>query len=546
MIYTQQMPRRPYVRTPSRSLPFEEAAVIPRKPLNDQKSPTAVISYAHETDEHNQRVLYLAKRLIVEGVDCKMDRFEVSPREGWPIWMQKTINNSDFIIAVCTDTYKRRFEGNDPPGTGKGAMWEGQLIQQILYDSGGNDRVIPIVFDKADIVYIPSVLKSATYYDVSTVSGYRDLHRALTNQPRVEKPPLGSIPTRLPDLDPSESITCALLRLCPDPLPSEVVARVLSHEVNEVTTGLQKLIRNGVLTIDDNTVRLEDTSVVDIPEPSEDDISSALEAVLHFVERQRGAVGRAQMMNVVTLAQTADITKAAVQVSRTFRTIQSYLKSSGNKRLVLEVARRSIEASKAPGRGPDQVEDEAVAMICGVSWVYQRTGRLSEALTAAEDSMEIGLAIKWDRNTAFCHKCIGRLKRMEAETVREPQQKTRLLNESAELLNKAIDDFTRLGLEPEVGDCYSLLARTFLAAEDRQAAGLAIKEAEDRLVDSANKDFLDLQIVKGDLVEANNPMTAEIIYTEVLTAENGEEDAQNSEIMARAYLQPWQSSRRVR
>ena len=242
-------------------------------------------------------------------------------------------------------------------------------------------------------------------------------------------------------------------------------------------------------------------------------------------------------MNVVTLAQTADITNAAVQVSRTFRTIQSYLKSSGNKRLVLEVARRSIEASKAPGRGPNQVKDEAVAMICGVSWVYQRTGRLSEALTTAEDSMEIGLVINWDRNTAFCHKCIGRLKRMEAETARVPQQKTSLLNESARLLNKAIDDFTRLGLEPEVGDCYSLLARTFLAAEDRQAAGLAIKEAEDRLVDSANKDFLDLQIVKGDLVEANSPGTAEIIYTEVLTAETGEEDAQNSEIMARAYLQ---------
>ena len=219
------MPRRPYVRTPSRSLPFEETAVTPRNPLNHQQSPTAVISYAHETDEHNQQVLDLSKRLISEGVDCTMDKYEVSPREGWPIWMQKTIDNSDFIIAVCTDTYKRRFEGNDPRGTGKGARWEGRLIQQILYEEGVNVRVIPIVFDKADIVYIPSVLKSATHYDMSTKSGYRDLHRALTKQPRVEKPPLGSIPTRLPDLDPSESITCALLRLCPDPLPIEVVAQ---------------------------------------------------------------------------------------------------------------------------------------------------------------------------------------------------------------------------------------------------------------------------------------------------------------------------------
>ena len=124
------------------------------------------------------------------------------------------------------------------------------------------------------------------------------------------------------------------------------------------------------------------------------------------------------MMNVVTLAKAADIGTAADQVSRTFRTIQSCLKSAGDKRLVLEVARRSIEASKAPGRRKAQVEDEAIAAICGVSWVYQRTGRLPEALTEAKRSLELGKDISWHRNTAFCLKCLGRLKRMQSEGLR--------------------------------------------------------------------------------------------------------------------------------
>ena len=169
---------------------------------------------------------------------------------------------------------------------------------------------------------------------------------------------------------------------------------------------------------------------------------------------------------------------------------------------MLKVARRSIQASKAPGRQRAQVEDEAVAAICGVSWVYQRTERLAEALTEAERSLDLGLDIYWDRNTAFCHKCIGRLKRMEAEATQDDRQRTALLKESFELLSQAIDEFTKLGLEAEVGDCYSLLARTHFVDDDRQAARNAIAEADDRLVDPTTKDFLDLQILSSARVHA--------------------------------------------
>ena len=340
----------------------------------------------------------------------------------------------------------------------------------------------------------------------------------------------------LPDLPPGEVEVMALLHLCPDPLPLEVVGGVSGKEITEVARTLQRSVQNASLTIEKDVVRLAARTGDGISSPSRSVVRSALEAALHFVKNHPDAAGRAQVMNVVALAKTADIHAAPVEVAHTFRTIQSLLKASGNKRLVLEVARRSIEASKALGRGREQVKDEAVACICGISWVYQRTGRLAEALVEAERSLELGRAIHWDRNTAFCNKCLGRLKRMESECAQDPRRRVALHRDSVELLREAIVSFTKLELESEVGDCYSLLARTYLVVGDWEATRAAIREADQRLVDSTKKDYLDLNIVKGDLMLHTNRRSAASIYTEVLTTRQGEDDAQKSEILARAYL----------
>ena len=126
--------------------------------------------------------------------------------------------------------------------------------------------------------------------------------------------------------------------------------------------------------------------------------------------------------------------------------------------------------------------------------------------------------------------------RMEAEVPENAHERASLLEGSVEGLRQAIRQFAGLEMEVEVGDCYSLLARTHLVAQDRQAARSAIREADDRLVDPTNKDYLDLQIVKGDLILPSDPQAAESIYTDVL-ATNGHDDAQKSEVIARAYLQ---------
>jgi tetratricopeptide (TPR) repeat protein len=160
---------------------------------------------------------------------------------------------------------------------------------------------------------------------------------------------------------------------------------------------------------------------------------------------------------------------------------------------------------------------------------------LDQARLAAEHSLELGGAISWDRNTAFCKKCLGRLHRMQAELLAPGGGRAELLEQSERLLLEAIERFTELGVEAEVGDCYSLLARTRLVAGDVREARDATQEAEERLVEHGSKDYLDLQIVQGDLMAHSNRRSAEAIYSDVL-AQITNEDAQKSEIFARAYL----------
>ena len=501
--------------------------------------PTAFISYSRQGPAHNARVLELAKRLRSEGVDCNIDFFETSPPEGWPAWMLDQLQEPDFCIAVCTETYSRRFDGKEVRDHGFGATWEGRWIRQLLYESKRNDRIIPIVFEPTDVQHIPLILRDVTRYDLSTKDGYALLHRALTNQPAVRRPPLGPMRKRLPELDSQESLATGLLRSCPDPLPLKVIARVLHEEESTVPATLARLLQTSVLAIENGLVKLLTPLADGIPRaPSTQVIGAALAALLDFIadSTEANPARRRQVVNAATLADYADIEEASVDVSRTFRVVQSFLKSSGDKRLVLHVARRSIAASKVSDRTPIQTEDEAIALICGVSWVYQRTGRLHEALTKANISLQLGEDIGSDRNTAFCNKCKGRLKRMESEALgHEGEERGALLRDSVDLLRNAIERFTILKISPEVGDCYSLLGRTYLEADQRVEARAALAEASKRLLDSNSKDYLDLQIAKGDLVSRTNRRAAESQYTSVLMNVR-DDDAQKSEILARAYF----------
>jgi tetratricopeptide (TPR) repeat protein len=166
-----------------------------------QINPKVFISYSHDSEEHKDRVLALSDRLCADGIDCIIDQYyETSPPEGWPRWCDRKIEEADFVLVVCTETYEQRFKGIELPRKGKGAIWEGMIITQELYDSQGrNKKFIPVIFTIENETHIPIILRSATYYTPNTENDYESLYRHITNQPLIEKPVLGkmkSLPLR--------------------------------------------------------------------------------------------------------------------------------------------------------------------------------------------------------------------------------------------------------------------------------------------------------------------------------------------------------------
>ncbi len=110
------------------SLLSEENAEISSPQL---VSPKVFISYSHDSEEHVDRIVGFSGRLREEGIDCNIDLYEMSPPQGWVQWMFDQIEESDFVLMVCSETYLRRVTKKEEPGKGKGVTWEGSIITNI-------------------------------------------------------------------------------------------------------------------------------------------------------------------------------------------------------------------------------------------------------------------------------------------------------------------------------------------------------------------------------------------------------------------------------
>ena len=148
------------------------------------------ISYSHDSETHDEAVLQLAQQLRAVGIDVQLDRFVPDPAEGWPRWMMGQVDAANLVILVCSDTYRRRFEGQETLGNGRGVTFEGLLALQHLYDADTrNTKFIPVVFEDAGDTAIPLVLRPYTRYTLPRQ--FDQLYRRLTDQPEVVAAPLG-------------------------------------------------------------------------------------------------------------------------------------------------------------------------------------------------------------------------------------------------------------------------------------------------------------------------------------------------------------------
>lgn len=507
--------------------------------MSKPPSAKALISYAHENPQHGRLVKDLSDRLRQDGVECEIDQYHDVPLNGWPQWMSQQIFDEErFILVVASPSYVRRWSLAETRGVGLGAKYEGKLIRQVLYSEEGlNGRVIPIVMAPNDIGYVPPELQDTTRYDVSTNINYDLLLRRLTQQPVVAPSTVGEPVRLLAEQPPPLASVFYILQSVAAPFP----VKVLCETAETTRATLQAATESEELAPvlfwhDGDLLTTTYYRPVHPSPPPPDLLSRALEALLGYLNHYGvDAATRDQIKNVLALANAEGVRPDVV--ARVFGIVQKALKRLGDKRLVWRAAELTLAAAGREYRQEQDAREEALTLICGRSWVLQRVGRLDEAKADAERSLELGRMLGWHRNTAFCLKCLGRLSRMQAEVLPEGAERKGLLAESEQYLRKAIEAFTRLDehdTEEEVGECHSLLGRSWLVAGQLKEAREEAAKAEPLLGDSASKEYQDLQILHGDLVVRSDPDLAESFYSEVIQ-QGVSADAQYSEIRARAF-----------
>jgi hypothetical protein len=348
----------------------------------------------------------------------------------------------------------------------------------------------------------------------------------------------------------SVAATSALIVLqdCEDPIPIDLLAGAVGTDPEILRSDLGEYILRGVVRLSGTLVSARPLSNTLTNERRTDLLCRTLRAlVLLCRDRERRAVAVSQVRNIARLADICFEADPEL-VSSVFPAADKLLKATGDLHLVLDVARLSIRAAgrqPSPGQAPSNqmLRDKTQTLICGLSWVYQRTDRLSEARVHGEESLRRGEELGWSRNSAFCKKCIGRLLRLEAESCKDEDQRELLLRRSVTSLQEAIPIFEAgqdADLGPgceDVGECLSLIGRSHLVSKDLKAAREAIIGAYEILEHfRPSKAWADLVILDGELQLREGRSQVAIDRSDEVLGNLPDGDSEISEIRARAFL----------
>lgn len=138
-------------------------------------NPKAFISYAWESDEIKLWVKELATDLRSDGIDAKLDQWEVVPGDQMPHFMEKSVRDNDYVLIICTPKYKSKSE-NRVGGVG----YEGDIMTAEVLQNSNHRKFIPILKSGTKDTSIPSWLQGKYYVDLSNETHYDNNYSDLT------------------------------------------------------------------------------------------------------------------------------------------------------------------------------------------------------------------------------------------------------------------------------------------------------------------------------------------------------------------------------
>lgn len=149
------------------------------------KAPTVFISYAWENDI-KRWVSEFATRLRTDGVDARIDRWETKLGDHLPEYMEESIRENDFVLIICTPTYKQKSDFRKG-----GVGYEGHLITGEVITTANHRKFIPVLRKGDWESSAPSFLASKLYCDLRGKGWHKDNYSELlkTLHGEIEDPP---------------------------------------------------------------------------------------------------------------------------------------------------------------------------------------------------------------------------------------------------------------------------------------------------------------------------------------------------------------------
>lgn len=174
-----------------RSSPSKSSMKVETKVIAEEGATTVFISYSWDNENHKKWVLDLADKLVSEGVNIILDRYELRPGKSLPLFVETSIKKADRIIIVFTPNYKLKAEKRDG-----GVGYEYSIMNANLYENQTeNEKIIPVLRSGEKTESIPEFMQQYIHIDMrkdkNYDTSYTDLLREIYDEPEIIKPELG-------------------------------------------------------------------------------------------------------------------------------------------------------------------------------------------------------------------------------------------------------------------------------------------------------------------------------------------------------------------
>lgn len=149
--------------------------------------PKVFISYSWEGDDHKDWVRHLTDSLLKNGIDATLDQYDLTLGDRLPQFMEQAISDADYVLVVCTPTYKEKSDARKG-----GVGYEGHIISGELFSKGNERKFIPVIRKGTAQTAMPDSLLGKLGIDLKDGPHYESNFNDLltTLQEKKKKPPI--------------------------------------------------------------------------------------------------------------------------------------------------------------------------------------------------------------------------------------------------------------------------------------------------------------------------------------------------------------------